>query len=132
MSSTDDSIKGVWVNEYGSKMTIDEVSQGTFKGEYSSTTGDTGTYKVVGVYDTVPRDSECTVAFAISWRSLDRRDDGEQGSFAHSSSAFSGQIQQNGAGLIMPVIHVLSSPNKPGDTWKNSLVDKLNFVKQED
>ncbi len=131
MSSTDDSIKGVWVNEYGSKMTIDEVSQGTFKGEYSSTTGDTGTYKVVGVYDTVPKDSECTVAFAISWRSLDQKDD-EQGSFAHASSGFSGQIQHNGSSLIMPVIHILSSPHRPANAWKNSLVDKLTFVKQED
>jgi hypothetical protein len=130
MSSEDDSIEGVWVNEYGSKMTVNKPHHGTFDGEYSSTTGDTGTYWVVGVYDTAPASSEQTVAFAISWRSLDEGDDVEQGSFAHSSSAFSGQIQHNGADLIMPVIHVLSSPNKPGDTWKNSLVDKLTFVKQ--
>ncbi|MCK5712527.1 MAG: hypothetical protein KAI25_07420 [Hyphomicrobiaceae bacterium] len=132
MNSTDESIKGVWKNEYDSIMTIDEVSQGTFKGEYSSTTGDTGTYKVVGVYDTAPANLEQTVAFAISWRSLDVGDDGEQGSVAHYSSAFSGQIQHNGSSLIMPVIHILSSPNKPGNAWENSLVDKLTFVKQEE
>lgn len=131
MSSADDSIKGAWVNEYGSHMTINEAHHGTFKGKYSSTTGDTGTYEVVGVYDTAPASPEQTVAFAISWRRLDEGDDGKQGEFVHSSSAFSGQIQQNGATLIMPVIHILSSPNKPGDTWKNSLVDKLTFVKQE-
>lgn len=130
MNSTDESIKGVWKNEYGSKMTIDEVSQGTFKGEYSSTTGDTGTYKVVGVYDTAPApdSSEQTVAFAISWRSLD----GAQGDYMHASSGFSGQIQHNGLSLIMPVIHILSSPHEPANAWENSLVDKLTFVKQEE
>lgn len=79
MSLEDDSIKGIWVNEYGSHMKINEARNGTFNGEYRSHTGDTGTYEVVGVYDTAPASSEQTVAFAISWRSLDEGDDGKQG-----------------------------------------------------
>ena len=132
MSVKNEVITGVWVNEYGSIMKIKTINNGTFEGEYSSTTGDTGTYKVVGVYDTAPGlPDQTTVAFAISWRSL-CESDGTQDGYAHSSSAFSGQTQHNGSTLIMPVIHILSSPNKPGDTWKNSLVDKLTFVKQLD
>jgi hypothetical protein len=130
MSSTDDLIQGTWVNEYGSIMTLTMVDGGCFNGTYSSTTGDSGTYKVVGVYDAMPASNEQTVSFAISWRSLTEERTGNQDKYSHSCSAFSGQIQHNGSTLIMPVIHVLSSPNKPGDTWKNSLVDKLTFVKQ--
>lgn len=124
-------LTGCWVNEYGSKMSISssDIIDGAFSGKYSSTTGDTGTYNVYGVYDTKPAENECAVSFAISWRSIIEGSDNDQDTFSHSCSAMSGQIQTNGAAFIMPVIHILTTPHKPANTWQNSLVDKLTFTK---
>ena len=125
-------LKGTWINEYGSVMDINEAKEGIFSGRYSSTTGDTGIYTVVGVYDAKPSEptaEEITVAFSISWRSISGDDD--DSSFGHGSSGFSGQIQPNGADHIMPVIHALTLPHRVDDTWQNTLIDKLTFVKQD-
>jgi hypothetical protein len=132
MSLDPKQIIGTWVNEYDSTMKIHHADDGVFRGRYTSHTGDTGKYKVVGVYDAAPPAYAQAISFSISWRSLDAAEgEHEPGDgFDHAASAFSGQIQPNGSDLIMPVIHVLTSPHKPGDTWQNSLVDKLTFVKK--
>ena len=126
----EEKIIGQWVNEYGSLMTIDKAKAGSFSGTYSSTTGDTGTYLVFGTYDVAPYPYSQTVAFAITWKSITGEDNAKDSVWDHASSALSGQIQNKGEQLIMPVIHVLSSPTRPENNWQTSLVDKLTFIKQ--
>ena len=121
-------IKGIWKNEYGSIMEITNVQVGIFEGTYSSHTGDTGTYKVVGVYNDKNTDeSKITVSFAISWQDVTNN---SESSYSFATSGMSGQIQIDKGSWILPVIHILTTPNPPGDRWKNSLIDKLIFVKQ--
>jgi hypothetical protein len=129
MTSTESLIKGTWINEYGSIMNINTLENGIFHGQYRSTTGDTGTYKVVGVYDTNPAPNMLAVSFSISWRSI--ANEGDKSDFSHACSSLSGQILQNGTTLIMPVMHILTTPHDPANTWKNSLVDKLTYTKKQ-
>lgn len=128
--NSEEKLIGQWVNEYGSLMTINKAQDGSFSGTYSSTTGETGTYLVFGTYDTDPYPYSQTVAFAITWKNITAGDNAKESKWNHASSALSGQIQNKGEQLIMPVIYVLSKPTQPQNNWQSNLVDKLTFVKQ--
>lgn len=66
------SITGTWENSYGSKMVLHQWSDGWVTGKYSSTTGSTGVYYVVGVVDLNDPTSKKgqSVALSIYWRSI--------------------------------------------------------------
>lgn len=62
--------QGVWINSYGSIMKLDDQG-GMITGCYSSTTGSSGAYRVIGFSDSNPdpKSKATTLAIAVPWRS---------------------------------------------------------------
>jgi hypothetical protein len=129
-------LKGKWVNEYESVLEITEIDEklNTFKGEYSSTTGETGSYNVTGCFNpfhsTTPTIGQITltVSFSVSWNKIGSTK--PENDWDCSVSSMTGQLQKIGEKLLITVVHVLVSPTTPADNWKSSYIDKLTFVKQ--
>ncbi|CAM1364202.1 avidin/streptavidin family protein [Tenacibaculum xiamenense] len=72
--STIDPLVGTkWENQYNSLLTIVSVSStGLIIGEYSSTTGSSGTYPVIGFVSPVSAtEKNRTIGITINWKSLD-------------------------------------------------------------
>ncbi|MET0090942.1 MAG: avidin/streptavidin family protein [Candidatus Thiodiazotropha sp.] len=70
------SVSGIWENEFGSTLHIGPLApDGTFQGSYTSHTGATGRYPVVGVADPQPLGNNLAVAFSVTWRSLEGQED---------------------------------------------------------
>ena len=116
-------LAGRWENEHGSIMEI-TVENGKIEGLYSSHTGDTGTYRVLGLADPNPKDGSQTFAFAVSWHPLDGHDDGAGG---HWVSAFVGQLQVIDGEETLTTMWLLAKPTVPEDNWTSMLVDKSIF-----
>lgn len=69
-------VDGVWVNSYGSLMRLETYLSDLITGCYSSTTGASGAYHVVGSFDPVPNAApsgtihdQASIAIALPWRS---------------------------------------------------------------
>jgi len=121
---------GKWVNEYDSQMVIESVSEHTFTGIYSSTTGETGHYNITGCFNPVANpEGSLMVSIGISWNSTDKGAPNDT-SWDQSISSMTGQIQQVGDKLVFTAMHLLASPTNKADNWRSSYVDKLTFVKQ--
>ncbi len=102
-----DPINGVWTNSYGSIMRL-QAEGGAITGYYSSTTGSTGVYKIVGFYDPEPTSKSrgTTVALAIAWRSYVG---GEGGTGSHWTSTMSGKYFVDKDQEKMELINALST-----------------------
>jgi hypothetical protein len=118
---------GVWQNEYGSQMTLSEVNPNLVVGKYSSTTGSTGEYYVVG-WQT---NAEPTVAagqpvcLAIDWHSIVA---GPADNSWHWTSALSGQINiVNGAEQLVLAHAMIASCDFPGLCVAGNYIDKLIY-----
>ncbi len=123
-------LNGTWLNEYDSEMKITMGDKNTFLGEYSSTTGETGHYTIVGCCNPVANpQGSLMVSVSISWNSIDKGAANDT-SWDQSISSMTGQVQQVGDKYIFTVTHVLVSPTLKSDNWQSSLIDKLTFVKQ--
>lgn len=127
---------GKWVNEFESVMDITKIDEdnGTFKGTYSSTTGETGAYNVIGCFNPFPSanpntgSNTMTVSISISWNKIGST--APENDWDCSVSSMCGQLQKIGERLLLTVTHVLVSPTALSDNWKSSYIDKLTFVKQ--
>lgn len=120
---------GKWENEYKSTMTIVTCEDGIMSGFYRSTTGATGTYKLTGVYDTIPGSTSQTVSFTVSWRPIDDQKPDE--SF-HWCSSFAGQHRMHNGREIITSTYLLVKNTSWGDKWEDTVVDKCTFVKVGD
>lgn len=124
---------GKWVNEYGSVMTIKKISDSTstFTGLYSSSTGATGKYNVVGCFNPVLNKDigSLTSVVGISWNNIENGADNNL-EWDEAVSSMTGQVQQVGDKFIFIVTHVLVKPSTKADNWQSSFIDKLTFVKQ--
>jgi hypothetical protein len=122
---------GKWVNEYGSEMQIKKITDNTFTGTYSSTTGETGHYNVIGCFNPVLNTNigSLTTMIGISWNSIDKGATNNT-IWDQSISSMTGQVQRVGDKYIFPVTHVLVNPTLKSNNWESSYIDKLTFVKQ--
>jgi len=86
-------LSGKWKNQFGSIVEIGPVAaDGTFTGTYTSSTGATGVYPLVGVTDPAPEGHSIPVSFSVSWRSKEGRPDPSW----HWVSGFTGLLQTIG------------------------------------
>ena len=115
---------GQWINEFGSIMTISAADNGIFTGSYSSHTGATGSYTVVGVYDTQPESFSQALAFSISWRDNSAPPDP---SF-HWVSAFSGQLQTVNNQPTITSTYLLQQNTQNSDNWESTIVATARFT----
>jgi len=119
---------GTWINEYGSQMEITEIKDNTFKGKYSSTTGTTGSYNVIGCFNPFIQNGTIVVSLSISWNNLDSN--GPQSQWDYSVSSMTGLLQKIGDRQLLIVTHVLVQSTIVSNNWQSSIIDKLTFVKQ--
>jgi hypothetical protein len=121
------SLVGTWENEFGSIMRIEHVNEdGTFTATYSSHTGATGVYRVMGIADPDPVGGSQTVAFAVSWHSVEGKPDPSW----HWVSGFAGQLQTIDGQEIMSTTYLLQKNTEPQDNWGSTIVATAKFVKQ--
>lgn len=125
------SVTGRWLNGYGSVMFLTEGQGGSVTGVYTSTTGSSGSYWVVGFAENASSQSTgAPLAFSILWRSFAA---GTPDPSWHWVSGFSGQRQpldpiNNGPTLILfnDLVATVADPvmtDVPG-----SYIDKLAYV----
>ena len=124
---------GIWRNSYGSIMELRLAGDGRIHGSYSSTTGSTGSYPVLGWAD--PREPGArepgpergqSVALAVSWRSLG--DDPADPSW-HWVAGHGGQLLgQGGAARLLLMHDLVASTAFPGQAGVGRHLDKLVFV----
>ncbi len=120
-------LAGVWENEHGSIMEI-TVQEGRIEGSYSSHTGDTGTYRVLGLADPAPDEGTQTFSFAVSWRPLDGHADGAG---EHWVSGFVGQLQLINGEETLTTMWMLTKPTTPEENWTSMLIDKSVFKRRD-
>ena len=127
------SAQGVWINEYGSLMTLAVDAGGSITGTYESTTGSTGKYVVIGHQQ--PADPTSAggqaLVLAIHWHSIQ---DGPPDASWHWSSGLSGQISVKEGAETMVLAHALVVTEPfPGFAPMGTYIDKLTYrrVSQE-
>ena len=101
-------IIGKWVNEYNSVLDIQsyDLATGLFSGEYSSSTGATGRYKISG-YSPVNNYKEGSpIVLSVYWKSIDGSNDTPDQQWT-SNMTGSFIIDQTG-GVTMQVFHSLN------------------------
>jgi hypothetical protein len=115
---------GTWENEFGSILEIGTISKdGTFTGTYSSDTGATGVYPVMGVADPDPGTSQ-TVSFCVTWKSKE----GEYDPSWHYVSSFTGVLQIVNGEQVINITMLLQkniSDDVPG--YEATTVSSLTF-----
>ncbi|MEJ2529304.1 MAG: avidin/streptavidin family protein, partial [Gammaproteobacteria bacterium] len=105
-------VSGIWQNEFGSTLEIGHVaSDGTFRGTYSSHTGATGVYPVMGVADPNPTGDNLALSFSVTWHSLEGKEDPSW----HWVSGFTGLLQENNGEETMSTTYLLQQ-NATGST----------------
>jgi saccharopepsin len=122
------SIEGIWVNEYGSVMELRQKKDGRLFGSYSSTTGSTGTYYVLGWAD--PRDPNPargqSLALSVLWRSIG--DESPDPSW-HWVSGHGGQILGGSGPRRLLLMHdMVATAPFPGQAGIGRHIDKLIFA----
>jgi hypothetical protein len=119
-------LAGVWENEYGSRMRL--ATRGDrIAGTYASTTGSTGSYRVVGR----ARPGAATpargrpVALAIAWRSIAH---GPADESWHWASGLAGQLCiADGAPALILSHALVASTDFPGLAAAGTYLDKLVY-----
>lgn len=118
---------GDWVNQFGSVMSIKEFRpDGVFTGTYSSDTGASGIYPLVGTADPSPRSSQA-LSFAVTWRSM-------QGAYDpswHWTSAFAGFRQDiNNADEITGTFLLQKEVSDDSPAYEATAVSSLTFKRK--
>ncbi len=123
-----------WKNEYGSVMVLNQNAQGEIWGTYSSTTGSSGQYRVLGHGEPLGLPAQCgnSLALAIYWRSYTV---GVGDPSWHWVSGLGGQSQvipDGGASLATPTLTLMHSmvvtDAFPGLARVGTYCDKLVYL----
>ena len=125
-------VQGIWKNEYGSQMSLSVDSGGLVYGTYSSSTGSTGRYYVVGwqqASEPTPTAGQ-PVALAIDWHSIA----GGQGDASWNwTSGLSGQLSiVNNAQQLVLAHAMVASSDFPGLCKAGTYIDKLIYNRVSD
>ncbi len=120
---------GTWQNEYGSQMVLTQLDTNLVWGNYSSTTGSTGKYMVIGYQqpgNPTPQAGQA-VALAIEWHSIVA---GQGDPSWNWSSGLSGQISiENGKESLVLAHAMVASSNFPGLAAAGTYIDKLTYFR---
>jgi hypothetical protein len=120
-------VQGLWQNEYGSQMSLAAYPGGLVFGTYSSSTGSTGKYYVVGWQQAAEPTSAAgqPVALAIDWHSIT----GGQGDPSWNwTSGLSGQLSiQNNAQQLVLAHAMVASSDFPKLCRAGTYIDKLIY-----
>jgi len=118
-------LNGSWVNSYGSKMDLLVAVDGGIVGQYSSTTGSTGVYAVIGQCSpSIPSEGDgLAVVLSIYWHPINSETPDESW---HWVSTYCGQLLDSGELSVINSLVATSSFSgfSPGD-----YIDKLSFQK---
>lgn len=120
---------GTWQNEYGSQMQLAMLGTNLVWGTYSSTTGSTGKYMVIGFQQAAnPTPSAGqAVALAIEWHSIVA---GPGDPSWNWSSGLSGQISiQSGKESLVLAHAMVASSDFPGLATAGTYIDKLTYFR---
>lgn len=122
------SLTGVWQNSYGSVMSLTQRDDGFVSGQYSSSTGSTGTYYVLGW--AAPGAPTAALGEAVSltifWRSIDP---GTPDPSWHWVSGLGGQLQTGPDGPTLTLLHALvATDDFPGLAPPGRYLDKLVYL----
>lgn len=122
-------VTGQWENVFGSVVWLWQDSRGSVAGVYSSTTGSSGAYWVIGFADPEPpSDGEGqSLAFSIFWRSIEG---GPGDPSWHYVSGFSGQLIMLNNTPTLSMIHdmVATTPFPKVVPAVGSYLDKLLYT----
>jgi len=122
-------MKGEWINEFNSVLNIQEIEGHTFKGTYSSTTGATGKYNVVGIFDPSPVAGKgFTIAFSISWKNIESEEE-DMGS--HWVSGFTGEIREIDGLMTIITTYILTKNTILKNSWNDTVINKATFKRPE-
>lgn len=137
---------GIWENEFGSQMNVHWLDNetGIFRATYSSTTGATGVYNVVGIVDKSPSETinSQTISFSVSWRSIldseekhkpssvSKEQNNEEANPDNWVSAFAGQIQEIGGEYKISTTYLLQKNTNPEDSWSSTVIAPSVFSKK--
>jgi len=120
-------VEGQWVNEFESKLVINSIrSNGTFEGTYSSTTGASGIYPVMGVADPNPLATQA-VSFSVTWHS----ETGEPNPTWHDVSGFTGVLQIDKDGSEELIVTFILQKEITSDTpsYEAASISSLRFTR---
>jgi hypothetical protein len=118
-------LNGSWVNSYGSKMDLLVVEDGAIVGQYSSTTGSTGIYSVIGQCSpNTPQGSKgLAVVLSIYWHPINAETPDESW---HWVSTYCGQLL--GTGELSVTNSLVATCDFNGFS-AGDYIDKLAFQK---
>jgi len=123
------SVAGVWQNQYGSKMTLRMSNPNLVMGTYISSTGSSGTYRVIGWQtndDPTPQLGQ-PVCLAIEWHSIVQ---GPPDNSWHWVSGLSGQINIVSGKEQLVLAHALvASVEFPDFAPAGTYIDKLIYTR---
>jgi saccharopepsin len=123
------SVTGAWINVYGSVVSLVQLDGGIVAGTYTSTTGSSGSYWVVGFTNPNPPvgGNGQSLAFSILWRSFSG---GTPDPSWHYVSGFSGQMVSVDGTPNLVMIHdmVATAPDPGVVAIIGSYLDKLTYV----
>ncbi len=118
-------LNGSWVNSFGSKMDLTVLPGGLILGDYSSTTGASGTYLVIG--SCLPQDptadSGQNLVLAIFWRPVDAQ---TYNASWHWMSSYCGQLQADGS---MTVVNSLVATVEYAGAIPGDYIGELTFTR---
>ncbi|MCV2402538.1 avidin/streptavidin family protein [Marinomonas sp. C2222] len=119
-------INGTWVNSYGSVLKIQADESGQIIGEYSSTTGSSGTYYLVGYCrpDDPTKELGQGIVLSIFWRAIEGKDPDNSW---HWVSTYCGQLQSDGT---LSVINSLVATIEFAGFSTGAYIDKLAFTQE--
>ncbi|MCL1466593.1 avidin/streptavidin family protein [Argonema galeatum] len=107
---------GTWLNELGSKLSIESVSEdGNVKGFYETAVSSAGCAK--GKFPLVGRTNLPSIGFVVSWTNSESR--------CSSVTAWSGQLQ----GDQLVTTWLLTSQTVPSNNWRSTYVNKDTFTR---
>ncbi|MCZ2720777.1 hypothetical protein O1D97_03745 [Marinomonas sp. 15G1-11] len=118
-------INGCWENSYGSKMNLIVLSDGWVFGDYTSTTGASGTYFVLGrvSHQPVTKDVGQALVLSIFWKPIHKAPPDNSW---HWVSSYCGQLQSNGT---LTVVNSLVVSMEYEGIAIGSYIDNLTFKK---
>jgi len=126
------SLTGTWQNSYGSVMSLTQFADGLVSGQYSSTTGSTGRYWVVGCADTSEPSATKgqAVSLTIFWRSIEP---GTPDPSWHWVSGLGGQVViDNGVSTLILLHALVATDDFPGLAPPGTWLDKLVYLPKTD
>jgi avidin family protein len=119
----DMSLEGNWYNELNSSMKL-EVNGNVITGVYTNAAGQaTGDFKLYGVIEPSPVDSNQVLAWVVTWVRL------SDGKNFHSVTAWSGQYQSIDQQEVLTTEWLLTSETDPNDDWASTMVGHDVFTR---